>query len=207
MKYFSQFGQDRYIYETFFHGKKDGVVIEIGASDPVEGSNSLFFENLGWKGVLVEPNLKDAELLRGQRALPVEGSAIYDKSGEFDFLLCDGYTKVLSGILEEQNPYHLERIRSEIAQYGGSSQVIKVNCITFSQLLEKYEISFVDYLSIDTEGSEYSILRSIPWEKCSPICISVENNYRESKIKGYLEDRGYSLVVNLGCDEIYKKIQ
>lgn len=204
MKYFSQFGQDKYIYESFFGGKTDGVVVEIGASHPSEFSNSLFFENLGWSGVLVEPNENDAKLLKDQRKLPVESSAIYNKSGEFDFLLCEGYTKVLSGILDEQNPYHLERIRSEIAQHGGSSQVVKVNCITFSELAQKYNLQSIDYLSIDTEGSEYSILTSIPWTKISPICISVENNYKDSKIKGYLEDRGYSLVANLGCDEIYK---
>ena len=205
MDYFSQFGQDKYIYETFFYGKKDGVIVEIGASDPVEFSNSLFFENLGWGGVLVEPNKIDAESLRQRRKLPVEESAIYNKSGEFDFLLCNGYTKVLSGILEEQNPYHLDRIRNEVTQYGGSFEIIKINCITFRELLEKYKINSIDYLSLDTEGSEYSILTSIPWGECSPTCISVENNYKDSKIKGYLEDRGYSLVSNLGCDEIYKK--
>lgn len=205
MNYYSQFGQDKYIHENFFPEKVDGVFVEIGASEPENGSNSLFFENLGWSGVLVEPNEKDADSLRKIRKSPVEASAIYKKAGEFDFLLCDGYTKVLSGLLDEQNPYHLQRIQNEISQYGGSSRVVKVKCLTFSDLIEKYNLTSIDYLSVDTEGSEHSIISSIPWDVCSPVCISVENNYNERLVFDYLTDKGYSLIKKLGCDEIYKK--
>lgn len=205
MKYYSQFGQDKYIYETFFDGKKDGVFVEIGASDPENGSNSLFFENLGWKGVLVEPNHSDALNLRKKRKSPVEESAIYSRAGDFDFLLCEGYTKMLSGLLEEQSPYHLQRIKSEIATYGGSSKIVKVHCITFYDLMRIYNLKRIDYLSVDTEGSEYKILSSIPWQLCQPGCISVENNYGETRVKDFLTERGYVLSAKLGCDEIYKR--
>jgi FkbM family methyltransferase len=206
MNYYSQFGQDKYIYESFFPNKRDGVFVEIGASEPENGSNSLFFENLGWSGVLVEPNKGDVDALRKVRKSPVEDSAIYKTAGEFDFLLCEGYTKVLSGLLEEQNPYHLQRIQSEISQHGGSSKIVKVKCLTFSDLMKKYNLTSIDYLSVDTEGSEHSIISSIPWDACFPTCISVENNYNERLVFDYLTDKGYSLVKKLGCDEIYGRI-
>lgn len=205
MQFFSQFGQDQFIYENFFKDKKEGFFIEIGASDPEEGSNSLFFENLGWKGILVEPIKEDYEKLCNKRKAIIENSAIYNQSGNFKFLLCTGYTKVLSGLWITQDSRHLQRIQSEISQFGGESDLIDVECITLSELIKKHNISEIDYLSVDTEGSEFEILEGLEDLSIFPTCISVENNYNEQNVKELLEDFGYKLVVTLGCDDIYKR--
>ena len=55
MKFYSQWGQDKYIYNNFFKNKKDGFFLEIGADDGVRFSNCKFFEdNLNWKGIAIE---------------------------------------------------------------------------------------------------------------------------------------------------------
>lgn len=206
MKFYSQFGQDEFIYNSFFKNKKDGFFVDIGASDPVEGSNTLFFEELGWNGILVEPNKFDVEKLRQKRKSPVENVAIYNKSGNSEFLALTGYTKVLSGLLTEQDPRHLNRIKSEIAQFGGEAEIINVETITFGDLLDKHNQTKIDYLSIDTEGSEFSILESIDYDKFNITCISVENNYNENNIKQLLESKGFAKIKDLVCDEIYFSI-
>ena len=57
MSYYSQFSQDKYIYETFFKNKKEpGFFLEIGADDGIRFSNCKFFEEtLNWKGIAIEP--------------------------------------------------------------------------------------------------------------------------------------------------------
>ena len=45
MEFYSQWGQDKYIYNNFFKNKKDGFFLEIGADDGVRFSNCKFFED------------------------------------------------------------------------------------------------------------------------------------------------------------------
>lgn len=203
MKYYSQFNQDRFIYETIFKDKTNGFFVDIGASDPINGSNTMFFEELGWSGILVEPIKKDFENLVKLRKTPAENVAIYNKSGVFKFLLCGGYIKVLSGLLHEQHPQHLKRIVNEFFAHGDSMEIIQVQTITLEELLKKYNRTEIDYLSVDTEGSEYSILSNIDFEKIYIKCISVENNYNDNKIEDLLRSKNFEKIKRLECDDIY----
>ena len=49
MNYYSQFQQDKFVYENYFTNKVDGYFVDIGAADGIKFSNSKFFEELGWK--------------------------------------------------------------------------------------------------------------------------------------------------------------
>jgi FkbM family methyltransferase len=204
MKYYSQYQQDKIINETFFLNKKDGFFVDIGASDPKKLSNTLFFEEKGWSGILVEPIKKDFEKLIKIRKTPAENVAIYKETGTFKFLLCDGPNiKVLSGLLHEQHPLHLQRIVNEFFAEGDSLHLIDIKTVTFDELLNKYNRTHIDYLSIDTEGSEYSILNSIDFSKFYIKCISVENNYNDTKIEKLLQTNNFIKVCRVACDEIY----
>ena len=56
MRFFSQLGQDRYLLENFFRGKRGGVFVDIGAYDGQTFSNTLFFErSMAWTGLCIEP--------------------------------------------------------------------------------------------------------------------------------------------------------
>lgn len=203
MKYYSQFNQDKFINENVFRNKTDGFFVDIGASDPINASNTLFFEELGWSGILVEPNESDYNNLIKSRKTPAENVAIYNKTGKFKFLLCEGYTKVLSGLLHEQHPKHLQRIIDEFFTYGGCIKIIDVNTITLQELLKKYNRTEIDYLSLDTEGSEYSILSNIDFENVKIKCISVENNYNDNKIENLLKNKNFEKIQRIECDDIY----
>jgi FkbM family methyltransferase len=207
MKYYSQFNQDKYIYENIFKNKTDGFFVDIGASDPINGSNTMFFEEIGWSGILVEPNKKDFDNLLKVRKTPAENLAIYDKSGMYKFLLCGGYIKVLSGLLHEQHPQHLQRIVNEFFTYGDSMEIINIQTITLEELLQKYNRTEIDYLSVDTEGSEYKILSSINFDNVYIKCISVENNYNDSKIEDLLKTKNFKKINRLDCDDIYLNIK
>ena len=63
MKFYSQFEQDKFVYENFFINKNKGYFVDIGAHDGVTFSNSKFFEELEWDGVCIEPNPKVFSIL------------------------------------------------------------------------------------------------------------------------------------------------
>ena len=199
MTFYSQYKQDEYIYNNFFKDKTNGFFIDIGASEPERQNNTLFFEKLGWKGVLVEPVKKQYDQLLEQRKSPCETVAIYKETGTFKFIACGGYIKGL-----EQKPQHLNRIFNELLQFGDSVEIINVNTITFEDLIKKYNINHaIDYLSIDTEGAEYSILKTINFDKHFIKTISVENNYTENNVHDLLIKNNFKRVTSLGCDDIY----
>lgn len=203
MKYFSQYKQDQYLNENVFKNKTTGFFLDIGASHPKELNNTYFFENLGWDGVLVEPRLCEYNNLKKERKSPAENVGIYNESGTFKFLECEGYISALSGILKEQHPQHLNRIFHEFLMYGSSMKIIDIKTITFDDLMTKYNKTYVDYMSLDTEGSELSILTTINFSKYKIKAISVENNYNNNSLDNFLVSMGYKKLTSLGCDDIY----
>jgi FkbM family methyltransferase len=203
MKYYSQYQQDKFLNETIFKNKTDGFFIDIGASEPIDQNNTYFFEKLGWNGILIEPRIKEYEKLKQERSSYIENIAIYNKCGIEKFICCDGYIKGLSGLLAEQKTEHLNRIFNELLVYGKSVEIIEVQTITINKLLEKYNINTIDYLSIDTEGSEYKILQTIDFNKVKIKAISVENNYHESNVYNLLTKYNFEKATQIGCDDIY----
>ena len=74
-------------------------------------------------------------------------------------------------------------------------KIIKVKTLSLNDLLLKYDTpkSF-DYLSIDTEGSEYEILNAFNFKKYNPTVITVEHNYNYKntyQIKKLLSKNNY----------------
>lgn len=206
-QFYSQYQQDQYIYENFFKNKRNGVFVDIGAHDGVTLSNTYFFEKfMGWTGICVEPIPEVYDRLKINRnCLCIQG-CIFDDRDDVPFLKITGWAEMLSGIIENYDPEHIKRIQWEIELNGGYSEVIKVKCYNLNQLLLNNHIQHIDYLSIDTEGGELTILRSIDFSRLDIDIIEVENNYH-GPFQEFLEPLGYKLICSLGPDEIYQKIK
>lgn len=195
-EYYSQLGQDRYLNEHFFKDKRDGIFIDIGAYDGVTGSNTLFFEKFrGWKGICVEPVPEFFARLEQHRSCILINAAIGSK-GEKEFLWIKGVNEQLSGLVETY-----DTSRKKLVE--GQETLLTVPSIPFMELLESYQISHIDYLSIDTEGGELNILKSIDFDRVSIDVIDVENNAKDPSFAKFLAERGYQKVAHLSVDEIY----
>jgi len=112
-------------------------------------------------------------------------------------------TRMLSGVLSEYDPRHLDRVDIELNEFGGSKAVIRVPMRHLHGLLHEHGIGNVDYLSIDTEGAELLILRSTILSAIGNPCITVENNYNDPCIDAVLSDQGYRLHQILEWDRFY----
>lgn len=193
---------------NFFKDKKDGFFIEVGAHDGLGGSCTKRFEDSGWRGICIEPNPEIFETLRKNRAALCINCGISTKNTKSKFLKISGTgPSCLSGLISQYDPRHVKRIHNELAQDGGTTEIIDVDCRRLDDVVGEHRISRIDLLSIDTEGGELEILKTINYHRLFIDVIVVENNYKESKLPGFLISKGYCFVLRSGPDEIFKKVQ
>lgn len=199
--YFSQVGQDKFLNEEIFKNKEHGVFIDIGAHDGISYSNSYYFErNLKWNGICIEPNPIVFEKLKRNRICKTINGCIYKWNGSVDFLVVKGPAEMLSGIFSEYDKKHLRRINLEIKQRGGSKEIKKIKSFILDDLLSENNIGDVDLLTIDTEGSELNILKTIDFSKRRFSVICVENNYNDGSVEAFLKSQGFSLFKTISSD-------
>ena len=199
LNYYSQWKQDKFLFENFFQNLKNGVFVDIGAHNGVTFSNSLFFNNLGWKGICVEPVPRIFKELEKNRPNSINiNCAICETEGEMDFISLEGYTEMLSGIMKFTDPRHFKRIQGELYTCGGSYEIIKVKTRRLESLLEENNITYINYLSIDVEGAEESVIKSINFNKVFIDIIEFEDNYSDNSdfIKKYLDEKGFIFLRN-----------
>jgi FkbM family methyltransferase len=201
----SQHKQDQFIYTHFFQDQPSGVFIDIGAHDGVTINNTLFFEEKGWKGICIEPMpAVFQQLQKNRKAICVHG-CITAEPGVAEFTQVTGYAEMLSGLTSKYDLAHQKRIDQEIKQYGGEKKILQIACFNLNDLLAQHGFIHIDYLSIDTEGGELEIVKSIDFEKYDIEAMSIENNYNDPAFNSFLSSKGYRLITKRGCDEIYKK--
>jgi len=201
--YYSQCGQDKWVIEKLFPDKKKGTFVDIGANDGITFSNTYLLEEMGWNGLAVEPIPSLYEKLAKNRQSITVNGCVAPRSGKGRFRVVTGYSEMLSGLVDEYDPRHIERIERELDSHGGEYKDIEVNCYNFNELLESNGIFQVDFLSIDVEGAEYEILNSIEFDRIQISVICVENNYSDCRIPKLLIKRGFEFHSILG-DEFYR---
>ena len=203
--YVSQLGQDRFIDE-YFEQKENLTFLDIGAHDGITISNTLFLEKQrNWKGMCVEPQPYEFEKLKLNRNCVCVNVAVSNFEGETDFTYVEGYANMLSGISDDYNKTHMERIHSEVNHFGGKINTIKVPVKKLQTLLDEHNILEIDFCSIDTEGSEFNIIQSINFDKTNIKVFIIENNYKETNIQEFLETKNYSLYKKLEWDDVFIK--
>ena len=199
-KYTSQAGQDKMIKKNFFDGKKNGFFIEIGAYDGISGSNCYHFERfLNWDGIAIEPSNIQFEKLKKNRKCKVLNNAISDEVKEVEFIeVAEGLTQ-MSGINNSSFERNFQIISNNQASKTNS---INLKTITFDEIVPKNKD--VDYLSIDIEGGEMNLLKSIDFKTNNIKVISVENNIpKEQNFKNFFEEINFTYLDRIGQDEIF----
>lgn len=198
--FYSQYKQDEYLEATVFKGYKDGFYVDVGSHDGVSLNNTLYFEkNNNWRGINIEPIKGVFDKLVENRTADANiniNCAVCNCDGEADFYLNEGYTEMLSGIIENYDAKHFERLNKENAENAATTQVIKVNTRRLETIFDEHSVSHIHYLSIDVEGAEFEVIKSINFDKVFIDVVGFENNYEEvsKPIIGYLEDKGFKVI-------------
>jgi FkbM family methyltransferase len=204
LKYYSQYKQDLFLNKKIFKEKEHGVFIDIGANDGISHSNSYFFEKeLGWTGLCIEPNWNVFEKLKTNRKCTLIHGCCSDKNSKEIFLNVEGYCEMLSGLKHKYDPRHLKRLNEEILIHGGLVHELEVQCFEINTLLKENNFIDIDFISIDTEGGEIDILKSINFSDFKIKVIIIENNYKIDSINSFMNSRNFSKVKDLQADEVY----
>lgn len=197
-KSFSQLGQDTQVV-NFYKGAKNGYFVDIGANDGVTLSNTFLLEKeYGWTGICVEPIPNVFKNLQKTRSCHCENKAAFHTDNlQLNFSIAK--YNLLSGITDMLDIYKSKVLENKCK--------IQVETITLNTLLEKYNAPpVIEYLSIDTEGSEYEILKNINFEKYIFGLIDVEHNFiepRRTEIRTLLESVGYKYIGPNEWDDRY----
>jgi FkbM family methyltransferase len=206
VKFYSQVGQDRFLLENFFRGRRNGVFLDIGAYDGETLSNTLFFEeSMGWTGLCVEPLPSAFAKLKARRKAVCENTSIADFEGEAEFLEADDVhgenERMFSGLVATFDARQVQRI--EAMKQNQSRRVVKVTKL--STLLDKHRLYDIDYCSIDTEGAELAILSDFDPARVRIGVLTIENNWDDDRIPKLMAGKGYEFVAKLEQDYIFRR--
>jgi FkbM family methyltransferase len=182
----SQLGQDLFVLtEAGF--KTNGYFVEFGATNGVDGSNSWLLEKqFAWSGIVAEPARCWHGQLRMNRNCIIETDCVWrDSNSVLTFNETD------SGEYSTIDSYSASDLHG---QERATGKRYDVNTISLEDLLEKHGAPReIDYLSIDTEGSEYAILSDFNFDKYQFRVITCEHNFSPArdKVHDLLTRNGY----------------
>jgi len=189
----SQLYQD--MFASFvIEDKFDKTFLEFGATNGVNLSNSYTLEKyLNWKGVLSEPSPQwHDELKKNRPHTNIVSECVWSESNkELNFFMSD--VGVLSS-LEDFKESDKVSMPGNTKQRLKSGKNIIVKTISLNDLIDRqFNSKMPSYISVDTEGSEYEILKNFNFNKYRPLVFTVEHNFTElqSKIDKLMHLNGY----------------
>jgi FkbM family methyltransferase len=182
----SQFRQDLFVL-TELNFKDNGFFVELGASNGVNFSNTYLLETeFNWNGILAEPARVWHEDLSQNRRAKIDLDCVWKESGEKL-----NFTETDFALLSTISDFKSHDMHSKARDQG---KIYTVNTVSLMDLLKRHNAPHqIDYLSIDTEGSEYEIIKDFDFDAYAISIITCEHNFTSNrkKIFDLLISKGY----------------
>jgi len=153
------------VLSRVFSDVSSGFYVEVGANDPVEGSNSYHFYQLGWRGICLEPGAifhKFAKTRPRDISLNVAAS---DQAGELTF---HEYPvgHALSSFHDRKPDVNEECLAGKRSR--------KVPVVPLRDILARHNPPEIDFMGIDVEGHERQVLLGNDWTRWRPKVLFLE---------------------------------
>lgn len=161
--------------------------MEFGATNGIDLSNTYLLEkHLGWTGILAEPAKRWHSALQANRTSHIDLRCVWETSGaQLPFIETEiGELSTLSAFSECDS--HADSRKTGL-KYN-------VETVSLNDLLEHYQSpTTIDYMSIDTEGSEFAILSAFDFQKYTVKILTLEHSYTEKRqdLRNLMESKGY----------------
>jgi len=209
--YYSQWGEDQYLNDNYFHNKTNGTYIELGALNGVLYSNTKFFQDvLNWNGILIEPHPYAFNILTKTRPNNfLFNDLISSEKKALQYRYFVNNLAAVSGVENTLPNKHFIEYYNNI-----SNQKYEQNCMiiqpkSLSEIIHSTPIKHFDLLSLDVEGHEYEVLKS--WDFTIPIDIILiemlgDETEKEAKCREILKQNEYIMKEKLHYNEIFSLI-
>jgi FkbM family methyltransferase len=201
---FAQEGEDL-ILERLFEHQHDGIYVDVGAHHPVRFSNTYLLYRRGWHGVNIDaaPGSMAAFARMRPRDINLEvGVMAHD--GMRDFYVFNE---------PALNTFDAERARTLERPPYKLSSVQQVRCAPLAAVLREHAIGAIDLLTIDAEGYDFDVLKTVDWAVAKPRVVLTEHFSRDlaelltSELHTYLRERGYRLTAKTFNSLFYTSAQ
>lgn len=189
----SQLRQDIFVLHQLGY-RRDGFFVEFGATNGVELNNTYLLEkHYGWKGILAEPARCWHDALQANRSAHIDTRCVWSHS-DVTLTFREADAAEVSTI---ESFSHCDG-HSTVRESGRSYPVTSISLV---DLLEQHQApGVIDYLSIDTEGSEYEILRHFDFAKYQFRVITCEHNFTAAR------ENIFQLLTHKGYQRVYEKL-
>lgn len=187
---------EQQLREEFFAGTPKGFFVDVGANDPIEGSQTWHLEQKGWRGVLIEPQPMLAQKLKERRAtlvFPCACSSPQNAGKTLPFQL--------AGIQSSLNlNFFVAGMRKD--------EIIEVPVRTLDDILTEAKAPVpIDLLSIDVESHEIDVLSGLTLKRWQPRLIFIEDTVLNLRLHRVLQSHGYKWVRRTGLNAWYVPIE
>jgi len=181
----TQLNQD--IFSLLVNQFRPGYFLEIGANDGFTLSNTVYLERcFDWKGILVEANKKYMSSLLDRTNSKVFNVAVSNDKGEAEFIDAGLYGGLKSSMTSERS------------YYTKDAACITVSCMSLKEILDSADApDTIDFISIDVEGGEVSIVEQLVSVDNRFKCGCIEHNNRKkdkNDIVNLLKSTGYNII-------------
>jgi FkbM family methyltransferase len=203
----SQDKEDLFI-KKFFKDKREGTYLDIGCFNPLLWNITYLLYKKGWHGINVDIQKINIDLFNVARPDDINiCCALYDKKKILNLYNLQGENN--SAVMT------IDKSHAEKMKFLFSKNIIKkkIQTLTFSEMIKNHKITInnIDFLNIDTEGSDFNILRSINIQKYKPklICIEISQFTKQvdkKKILNYLKSNNYKYIYKTSVSSFFKKI-
>ena len=172
------------ILEAFDYAR-EGYFIEVGANDPRQNSLTYILERMGWRGMLIDPLTKCYEKLMAERPRSQSFHCACvrpDQVGKLTLHAPDP-SSVVATLEKNLDDFDIEYSFTETC-----------DAVTLDSLVEKVNPPRIDFLSMDTEGTELDVLQGFDLARRRPRLVLIEDKLYHLAKHRYLLRQGYRLV-------------
>jgi FkbM family methyltransferase len=175
---YSQFGEDRIIWEAFeVLGIKNPSYLDLGAHHPYFFSNTEYFYERGCRGVNVEPNPALIQEFSDRRPEDITlNVGISEEEGVADFYIFK--------LNSTHNTFSVDTAKSFELQFPENPVVktVKLRTTTVSKIIEEYcNGQYPAFMDIDIEGFEWEVLNQLEFQGSKPVIIMAEVVHNQDK--------------------------
>jgi FkbM family methyltransferase len=213
---YSQFGEDLILGQLFYRlGIKYPTYLDIGANEPKFISNTYYFYQRGSKGVLVEPNPYLFKKLQKARSkdIVVNCGIGFSEKADADFFMFPNYANGLS-TFSKTEAEHWQNVGMKGLGKIPIEKTIKMPLVPINKIFEQnFKNETPNFISLDVEGLDLEILKSINFSKYKPDVICVETlkynehqeTYKDNEIIEFMLSKDYVIYADTRVNTIFCK--